>query len=293
MRLQDVAATGLYSLRARWYDGGTGRFLTRDTYPIDFQNPVELNRYGYTANNPVNWTDPSGEALVSYAKTHQQAQGQGKAHQDYINGRKGAKGVDAVALYEASVYSAVVNRLTVKLLYYVLAVRPWQSKDRGKHDETQHITFGLSTVLHLQTNWRTTGLTLNNFGWSRLGRFQNTSVAAIQAQALAYILSVRRPLEAVEVVDRQTARMFINRQRHAEEILMRWALRKWGGYPTPHRVLDVSSSRDACTPGRGRGPKACVFVIPRLKAQNPLLFEKTQFPFWPSGFPNPSGGPSW
>ncbi|NJK82020.1 MAG: RHS repeat-associated core domain-containing protein [Chloroflexaceae bacterium] len=52
------ATLGLYYLRARWYDGGTGRFLTRDTYPIDVQNPGELNRYGYTANNPVNGDGP-------------------------------------------------------------------------------------------------------------------------------------------------------------------------------------------------------------------------------------------
>ncbi|NJO84803.1 MAG: RHS repeat-associated core domain-containing protein [Blastochloris sp.] len=58
------AATGLYSLRARYYQPADGRFLTRDTYPIDVQHPVELNRYGYTANNPVNGTDPSGEVLV-------------------------------------------------------------------------------------------------------------------------------------------------------------------------------------------------------------------------------------
>ncbi|NJO01367.1 MAG: RHS repeat-associated core domain-containing protein [Bacteroidia bacterium] len=63
------AATGLYSLRARWYDGGTGRFLTRDTYPLDVQNPVELNRYGYTANNPVNGTDPSGLNVITYGQT--------------------------------------------------------------------------------------------------------------------------------------------------------------------------------------------------------------------------------
>ncbi|NJL55185.1 hypothetical protein HC928_08345 [bacterium] len=44
--------------------------MTRDTYPIDVQHPVELNRYGYTANNPVNGTDPSGEALISYASAN-------------------------------------------------------------------------------------------------------------------------------------------------------------------------------------------------------------------------------
>jgi RHS repeat-associated protein len=27
---------------------------------VDLQHPVELNRYGYVANNPVNAVDPSG-----------------------------------------------------------------------------------------------------------------------------------------------------------------------------------------------------------------------------------------
>lgn len=53
-------ATGFYSLRARYYDPAAGRFLTRDTYPLDHHNPVELNRYMYTAGNPVNYADPSG-----------------------------------------------------------------------------------------------------------------------------------------------------------------------------------------------------------------------------------------
>ena len=52
--------TSLYSLRARYYAPNLGRFLSQDTYPYDFSNPVELNRYVYTANNPTNLTDPSG-----------------------------------------------------------------------------------------------------------------------------------------------------------------------------------------------------------------------------------------
>lgn len=51
---------GLYSMRARSYDPMTGRFLTRDTWAHNLQNPFELNRYLYVAGNPVNWTDPSG-----------------------------------------------------------------------------------------------------------------------------------------------------------------------------------------------------------------------------------------
>ena len=61
----------LYSLRARYYDASIGRFLSRDTWPYDYQNPVELNRYVYTANNPATMVDPSGYvAAVKYSAGH-------------------------------------------------------------------------------------------------------------------------------------------------------------------------------------------------------------------------------
>jgi RHS repeat-associated protein len=61
--------TGLYSLRARYYNPSEGRFNSRDTYPVDFNNPIELNRYGYTAGNPVNGSDPSGnDGLYNYGQ---------------------------------------------------------------------------------------------------------------------------------------------------------------------------------------------------------------------------------
>jgi RHS repeat-associated protein len=52
--------TGLYSLRARYYDPANGRFTSRDTAALDVSNPVELNRYSYAQENPVNLIDPSG-----------------------------------------------------------------------------------------------------------------------------------------------------------------------------------------------------------------------------------------
>lgn len=33
---------------------------------MNLNNPIELNRYGYTAGNPINATDPSGQNLVKY-----------------------------------------------------------------------------------------------------------------------------------------------------------------------------------------------------------------------------------
>jgi RHS repeat-associated protein len=58
------AATGQYSLRARYYQPGVGRFTARDQWAYDFRNPVEFNRYGYAAGNPVNSIDPSGFSIT-------------------------------------------------------------------------------------------------------------------------------------------------------------------------------------------------------------------------------------
>jgi len=72
--------TGLYYFRARYYDPGTGRFLTQDpmspaallaaarlapsganpTLGSNLRSPLSLNPYAYVDNNPVNRTDPYG-----------------------------------------------------------------------------------------------------------------------------------------------------------------------------------------------------------------------------------------
>jgi len=49
--------SSLYFYRARYYDADTGRFITQDPRLIDGQ----LNLYPYVRNNPVRFTDPSGE----------------------------------------------------------------------------------------------------------------------------------------------------------------------------------------------------------------------------------------
>ncbi|NJL54040.1 RHS repeat-associated core domain-containing protein [bacterium] len=112
------AATGLYSLRARYYQPADGRFLTRDTYPIDFQNPVELNRYGYTANNPVNGTDPSGYVnTLTYSRTTEDTTRglrQLKYHQSTVRRRVAvesiADGLD-LAMDALEIYQNVVDML--------------------------------------------------------------------------------------------------------------------------------------------------------------------------------------
>jgi RHS repeat-associated protein len=56
------AETSLYHYRARAYSPSLGRFLQTD--PIDFGGG-DANLFRYGANNPVNFTDPSGLSAFS------------------------------------------------------------------------------------------------------------------------------------------------------------------------------------------------------------------------------------
>lgn len=58
--------SGLYYMRARWYDSGTGRFVTRDPMPGAMTLPVALNAYGYANLNPVVRDDPTGACNVPW-----------------------------------------------------------------------------------------------------------------------------------------------------------------------------------------------------------------------------------
>ncbi|MGG3023240.1 RHS repeat domain-containing protein, partial [Brevibacillus parabrevis] len=52
--------SGFYYLRARYYDPKMGRFVSEDTYQGQVDNPLTLNRYTYTHNNPLRFIDPTG-----------------------------------------------------------------------------------------------------------------------------------------------------------------------------------------------------------------------------------------
>ncbi|WP_405111623.1 RHS repeat-associated core domain-containing protein [Paenibacillus sp. FSL K6-1217] len=56
--------TGLYYLRARYYDPSMGRFLNEDTVEGQIDNPLSLNLYTYVENNPLMFNDPSGNVKM-------------------------------------------------------------------------------------------------------------------------------------------------------------------------------------------------------------------------------------
>jgi RHS repeat-associated protein len=46
------------------YDPALGRMLSPDNYITDPHNPQAYNRYSYALNNPLKYTDPSGEFII-------------------------------------------------------------------------------------------------------------------------------------------------------------------------------------------------------------------------------------
>lgn len=61
---REMAGLGIYHYGARFYSPGLGRFLSADTIVPGPTSPQAFNRYSYTLNNPVRYTDPSGHACV-------------------------------------------------------------------------------------------------------------------------------------------------------------------------------------------------------------------------------------
>jgi RHS repeat-associated protein len=60
---QELDDTGLYYYNARYYDPTIGRFISPETVIPNPANPQCFNRYTYCLNNPLRYTDPSGNIV--------------------------------------------------------------------------------------------------------------------------------------------------------------------------------------------------------------------------------------
>ena len=58
------------NMNARLYDPAIGRFLSPDPYVPNSSNSQDFNRYTYTRNNPLRYTDPDGEFLLTMLFLH-------------------------------------------------------------------------------------------------------------------------------------------------------------------------------------------------------------------------------
>ena len=63
-----LVLAGVIHMGGRVYDATIGRFLSADPHIQSPLNSQSLNRYSYTLNNPLSWTDPSGYFFKSIFK---------------------------------------------------------------------------------------------------------------------------------------------------------------------------------------------------------------------------------
>ena len=109
------AETGLDYFGARYFSGAQGRFTSPDPkhFPHDIGDPQSWNKYGYTRNNPLRYTDPDGEdwrdalagALNAFGSDN--LLGAGRASGGNSDFRTGQAVGDAVATVQGTVETLV------------------------------------------------------------------------------------------------------------------------------------------------------------------------------------------
>jgi RHS repeat-associated protein len=57
---REESSLGLYWYASRWYSPGLGRFVSPDSIIPQPGSPLAWDRYSYTNNSPIRYTDPSG-----------------------------------------------------------------------------------------------------------------------------------------------------------------------------------------------------------------------------------------
>jgi RHS repeat-associated protein len=97
-------SSGLYYLKARFYDPELARFMQEDTYRGEQTDPLSLNLYTYCHNNPIKYWDPTGHnAVVHQAAKEAYALGlSGPEIHSYISAAVAAAEVGGAAARQAA-----------------------------------------------------------------------------------------------------------------------------------------------------------------------------------------------
>ena len=60
---EHLAPFGIINMNGRIYDPISASFFSPDPFVVDPSNTQAFNRYSYCLNNPLMYTDPSGEFI--------------------------------------------------------------------------------------------------------------------------------------------------------------------------------------------------------------------------------------
>lgn len=124
--------SSLLYLRARYFNPGIGRFITRDVAPFDIATPRDLNRYVYAAANPVNGYDPTGyQDEIEYGEIANET-AQDATIEGYLVGRE-----------DETLLSCAFDVLGAIVLSLPLRAMTFKRKDGRIGDKTAFITVAI------------------------------------------------------------------------------------------------------------------------------------------------------
>jgi RHS repeat-associated protein len=253
--------TGLYSLRARYYNPSEGRFLSRDTWQIDQNNPIELNRYGYTANNPSNASDPSGlAAFFESTLTSEQARKETENVNRFRSGEDiDPKGLAVDLLYRLISAASTDTLIGVFALYVTIISR---AKDLyGNVGDNSNFTLAVGFVINLQTFVSRIVVALNTPNRTRANQLANSLGLTYEGLKLLIRASVIGVTDFI--LDDSS---YGGDRTHAEMVVAKYAVRNFND--KKHRVLTIGATRLICA--------TCLATFNILYRQNyPILFKYT------------------
>ncbi|MDD5035616.1 MAG: DNA/RNA non-specific endonuclease [Methylococcaceae bacterium] len=108
-------ASGLMYYRARYYDPGIGRFISRD--PIGLAGGI--NRYAYVGSNPINFNDPEGLLVNQVSNAFD-------AGKTYFSNNPGVAADIGVGFTPAGVYADIYGAATGKTLFGGQDLSGWE-----------------------------------------------------------------------------------------------------------------------------------------------------------------------
>ncbi|GLY96489.1 RHS repeat-associated core domain-containing protein [Actinoplanes sp. NBRC 103695] len=142
------AATGAVNMASRWYDPGTGAFLSRDTLTVDPDAAGAGNRYAYAQADPLGLTDPTGHEPGGWGSSFEQF-----AHEHCIPGKN-------VSPLEATMW--VLHRLDPIDNLFCLYVLAWDMEANWHQELVPGGARGGNTSTNRLTNYYDDTFTIND-----------------------------------------------------------------------------------------------------------------------------------
>jgi RHS repeat-associated protein len=259
--------SGLYSLRARYYNPGDGRFLNQDRASVSLQQPNELNRYSYVANNPVNNFDPSGynseELSLSYNAARNESDNAARSRQGNSNGGLSEVYVSIARILAYEFAKLAVNAIS-ELLYYDLGADANGSPMWQDNHFKRLTTATIGVVMDRRTGELHVGLAFTKYRY--VDGLNNSSAAASLLPGNVHLI---RPQDS-----RPDPLYPFETNNHAEDIFARWAIQNFpenlvavdpvnhtAQVTHPYTVLAMASNVHMCEPSMHYGITSCTSLF--------------------------------